>query len=262
MAAVVKEDPMSLRIVRSFVLALCITTLAAPALTAAPLPPSPSSGPFRLYLPLVNGTGALPAVSLTQIGAPIWRPVDLHLFSAPIGTAPDYAGFGATIAELLPPPNHLGLGGGPGAPHAPPYNTELAQGVTSQGFHEGQRFTVSEFSSGNGVYIVWTMLPDPGTTGSSHDFSSGPIIPRSLFPIHLEGVTYQNDAVFDPALYTTDLQPTDTTTDGPSHFAIFIADNTDFGPSGANPVGSYEYRITLTDLQGNGWSIVARFWVS
>jgi hypothetical protein len=188
--------------------------------------------------------------------------VDLHLFSAPIGTAPDYAGFGATVAALLPPPNHLGLGGGPGAPHPPPYNTELAQGVAAQGFHEGQRFTVSEFSSGNGVYIVWTMLPDPGTTGSSHDFSSGPIIPRSLFPIHLEGVTYQNDAVFDPALYTTDLQPTDTTTDGSSHFAIFIADNTDFGPSGANPVGSYEYRITLTDLQGNGWSIVARFSVS
>ena len=46
-------------------------------------------------------------------------------------------------------------------------------------------------------------------------------MPRSLFPIHLEGVTYQNDAVFDAALYTADLQPADTTVDGPSHFSIF-----------------------------------------
>src|SRR5262245_49249870 len=98
------------------------------------------------YLPAVVVSAY--SLSLVPIGTPIWQPVDIHLFSAPGG---NFDEFQQTIASLLPPPNH-GPGGSPGQPHAPPYDAELAQGVTRLGYHEGGPFRVSEFSQGNAIY--------------------------------------------------------------------------------------------------------------
>lgn len=65
-------------------------------------------------------------VQAKPIGDPIWKPADLNLFSAPIGTAASgYAEFGQTIAEILPEPFHRpnpSLGIGPGDPHPPLWN--------------------------------------------------------------------------------------------------------------------------------------------
>lgn len=211
---------------------------------------------------------------LTPIGHPTWKPVDFHLFSAPVGTAASgYAQFGETMQALLPPPNHVwndAFGGiGPGAPHQPPYDTEFAQGVTNLEYHEGQPFNPSEFSNGNGVWLVWMTVPDPGTTGSSPDFPSGPIIPNSLFPIHVHGVTVRNSASFNPYVADFNVPALDANIDprfagveGHSHFPVFIADNLDFGPAGTKPQGSYEYQLKMVDQQGNGWSIVARFTIT
>jgi hypothetical protein len=206
-------------------------------------------------------------VKLTPIGQPAWKPVDFHVFSAPIGTADSgYAEFGETMQALLPPPNHQphpALGIGPGAPHQPPYDTELAQGVAAQGFREAHSFSLPEFTNGQGVWLVWMTVPNPGTTGSSPDFASGPIIPNSLFPIHVHGIDIHNGqetpvvADFDvPALDSSLDPPFDV--DGHSHFPVFLADNADFVPM-PNLRGSYEYRTTMIDQQGNGWLIVARF---
>src|SRR3954467_8710641 len=55
-------------------------------------------------------------VQAKPIGNPLWKPTDLKLFSAPIGTAASgYAEFGETLAEILPEPYHrphpsLGIG--------------------------------------------------------------------------------------------------------------------------------------------------------
>lgn len=238
---------------------------------------------FALLLILVSAIAMLPAVALaagpppaqgvrtTPIGHPTWRPVDFHLFSAPMGTlASGYAEFGETALSLLPEPNHVlypGLLVGPGAPHAGPYDSELATGVATQGFHEGVRFSTSEFSNGEGVFIVWMTVPAPGTTGSSPDFASGPIIPNSLFPIHVEGTTTHNGQMFDPYLTAFDVPalvdvdpPFDV--DGASHFPIFIADNADFGPVGGKLRGSYIYQLTMIDSSGNGWRIDAHFAVA
>jgi hypothetical protein len=211
-------------------------------------------------------------VRLAPIGNPTWKPVDFHLFSAPVGTADTgYAEFSATVLALLPPPNHEphpDLGVGPGAPHSPPYDSELATGIAEAGFHEGVRFNSSEFSNGNGVWLVWMNVPAPGTTGSSPDFASGPIIPNSLFPIHVSELTSHNGKVFD--LFPTEFSvpPLDGNLDPPfdvdghSHVPIFIADNADFGPPGAKLGGSYEYQITMIDRSGNGWRIQAHFAVA
>ncbi|MEI7771596.1 MAG: hypothetical protein WCI67_16510 [Chloroflexales bacterium] len=50
--------------------------------------------------------------------------------------------------------------------------------------------------------------------------------------------------------------------DGSSHFAIFTADSSDFGPPGTPLAGSYEYQVTMLDQQGQGWTILARFTIA
>jgi hypothetical protein len=209
-------------------------------------------------------------VRLERIGDPIWRPVDFHLFSAPIGTPESgFEEFVTTLLSLLPPPNHQfhpQLVVGPGAPHAPPYDTELAQGVATLGFEEGRVFGASEFSDANGIYFVWMNVPDPGSTGSSPDFASGPIIPNTLFPITITGVSTRNNKVFDPALANFEVPPLDDPrltppfdVEGHSHFPFFIGEATVFGPGDVGPAGNYKYTVTMTDQQGNGWTIHAHF---
>jgi hypothetical protein len=206
---------------------------------------------------------------LERLGDPIWRPVDFHLFSAPIGSfETGFQEFVNTALSLLPPPNHQfhpQLLVGPGAPHAPPYDTELAQGVAAQGFEEGRVFGASDFSGTNGIWFVWMVVPDPGTTGSSPDFASGPIIPNTLFPITVRIVTTRNGEVFDtsatsavPPLNDPSLDPS-FDVEGHSHFPYFVADAAIFGPAGVGPAGNYRYTITMTDQQGNGWTINAHF---
>jgi hypothetical protein len=208
-------------------------------------------------------------VKISPIGHPVWKPVDFHLFSAPIGTAQSgYAEFLDTALAILPAPNHAfhpELGIGPGIPHPPPYNTEVAEGVAAEGFHEGIRFNPDEFSNGMGVWLVWMNVPAPGEKGSSPDFASGPIIPNSIFPIHVEADTFHNGRLFNDFLASFDAPALDQNlnppfdVDGHSHFPIFIADNADFGPEGTKLNGSYLYRITMLDASGNGWKIEARF---
>jgi hypothetical protein len=208
-------------------------------------------------------------VRLERIGDPIWRPVDFHLFSAPIGSPPNFEGFFSTIFSLLPPPNHRfnpPLPVGPGDPHTPPYDAELAQGVAALGVEEGRVFGASQFSGTNGVYLVWMVVPDPGTTGSSPDFASGPIIPNTLFPITVIGVSTRNGEVFDANLANSRVPPLDDPTltpsfdvEGHSHFPFFIAEATIFGPGNVGPAGNYKYTVTMTDQQGNGWTIHAHY---
>jgi hypothetical protein len=207
-------------------------------------------------------------IHLTHIGHPTWKPVDIHLFAAQIGTAADgYAEFYPQLGYILPPPYHLfnpAIGGiGPGAPHQPPYNTEMAKGLAKLGYHQGVEFRRSEFSNGMGVYIVWMTVPDPGVTGSSPDFASGSIIPNALFPITISGVSYHNNKVFDAYLAPTfgvpDIIAWGFNKDGHSHFPDIIADNADFGPAGAKLNGSFVYAIDEIDASGNGWHIDAHF---
>lgn len=220
-------------------------------------------------IPLSADPPPAQGVRITPIGNPTWKPVDFHLFSAPIGTAASgYAEFLTTLLALLPPPNHVFhpmLGVGPGAPHLPPYDSELANSVANLGFHQGVRFSRSEFSNGLGVYLVWMNIPAPGTTGSSPDFTSGPIIPNTLFPIHVAGADLHNNRLFS-AEGGFDVPPLDNNLNPPfnvnghSHFPVFFADNADFALSpGANLHGSYVYQFVMTDQSGNGWSIKAHF---
>ena len=220
--------------------------------------------------PVPAGRAASGGIQLEQINDASWRPVDCHVFSAPIGTAETgYAEAFETVGRLLPPPNHVPrppqLAIGPGAAHQPPYDRELRSGVQSPGFHAGHAFSGSEFSDGSGVFLVCMVVPDPGTVGSSPDFTSGPIVANETFPIHVEGVATRNGEAFDPFLTNFDVPPLTTaidptfTVDGHSHFPIFVVTSQDFGPAGSDLAGRYVYSLTMTDSSGAGWTVQARF---
>ena len=215
-------------------------------------------------------------VRLERIGHPAWEPVDLHVFTAPIGTATDgYAEFGQTQAIILPPPHYLQypcLGLGPGTPEAPPYNNDFAAGVENAGYREGHVFAPRQFSDGRGVYFVYMVVPRPTSSnlGSSPDFSRGPIIPNSLFPIQVNGASFRNFKSYDPslanfavpALNDPCIKTPPFDVDGFSHFPILLADNSDFGPPGTELHGIYTYKVKMQDSSGSGWSISARFRVT
>lgn len=229
---------------------------------------------MTLAAPAFAGNCFQPPVQLRQIGHPIWKPVDFHLFSAYVGTADNgYAGFGQNMTNLLYPLRHQdcgGIGRGPGDPHQPPYDKEMMAGLEVMSFTDKNVFGVAEFSNPNGVWATWMNVPAPGVTGSSPDFVSGPVIPNTLFPIHLIGEVYRNNQLWDPYFGTFDVPPLDSNlpppiclkgpVDGHSHFPIFYFENADFNPGG--PVsGHYELRVTMTDVTGNGWSITIPYTV-
>ncbi len=240
------------RLIPILVACLLGSLLAAPANAAA-------------SAPVTHG------IRVSPIGHPSWKLVDFHLFSAPIGTAATgYEEFAHTTEALLPPPNHRPhpeLGIGPGDAHQGPYGNELAQGVALHDYSEGVRFHTDQFSDGMGVWAVWMAVPAPGAIGSSPDFSAGPIIPNTLFPIHVlgtathNGAPFSNIAEFDvPALDSKLTPPFDG--DGSSHTPFFFADNADFAVSDGNLRGSYRWQFTLVDATGNGWSVTVHFTVA
>jgi hypothetical protein len=211
-------------------------------------------------------TAARADVIVTPVGSPLFVAADFHLFAAPIGTAGSgYAEFSETQQLILPPPNHAPnptLGIGPGAAHAGPYDHEMADGVAANGYVEGTTFTTDQYSNGSGVYFVFTLLPSTGSpAGSSPDFASGPILASAMFPLTISGVTFTNgsfnDTLAEFAVPAINLVPGFEGLDGYSHIPFFFADNFDFA---SRPVtGGYEYRLSILDGSGNGYTIVAGF---
>jgi hypothetical protein len=221
-----------------------------------------------MVLLAVVGT-ATAQIKLTQVGEPTWQPVDFSTFAAPIGTSESgYAEFGETMQAILPPPNHVwidGLGIGPGAPHPPPYDTEMSTGVANAGFDEQLLFLPDDFTAPSGIWVTFMLVPTADAPeGRTPDYESGPMIANALCPLHVEGVTLRNGQMYDPWLAWMDVPGLDTfpqfaDTDGHSHIPIFIADCADFGPPGTPLVGSYEFSVELRDNAGNGWDLWAKF---
>jgi hypothetical protein len=204
-------------------------------------------------------------VTATPVGNPIWKPFDFHVFTAPASSDEEFFG---TNNSLLPSPNHQphdDLIVGPGIAHAGPYDTELAQGVTASGYREGPIFSVDDFSGApNGVYFVWMNVPNPGTTGSSPDYASGPIIPNTIFPLSTVVEIVRNGEVvdggaFDAAALDGSLNPP-FSVDGYSHQPFFLEEDLTFLP-GLAAIGQYAFQVRMIDQQGHGWQIVAPFQV-
>jgi hypothetical protein len=198
----------------------------------------------------------IPGVTVTKVGSPIWKPTDFQLFTAP---ALDDA-FVDTINLMLPLE-------GPGAPvpytpHGGPYDQELSTNAAAAGFVNQTVFPKSAILlNPNGVYFWYMLVPDPGVTGSSRDFASGPVIPNSLFPfttkaeMFLENVLVETlqDGTFNPR--AGDLPFTGASHRAPTQAVWYPWAN----DPNAGPLGSHEIRWSLRDNQNYGWDMVAAF---
>jgi hypothetical protein len=198
-----------------------------------------STGPARLLADV--------PVELTRVGNPIWRPADFHLFVAPCEPTPD--AFDA-VADLIYPSD--------APPREPPYDDLFSERIAAAGFQDATVFAPSDIAGEPlGIYFAHLLIPDPGVTGSSRDFASGPIIPNRLFPISDDTDILRNGVVVDGDL------------DGPfspaggfagkSHDWALFCDDAVFFPPGTPLPGSYAWRSILRDREGNGWNIVAPF---
>jgi uncharacterized protein YjbI with pentapeptide repeats len=235
-------------------------------------PQYPSTTPFStacrfvpvlalLVVPCSRSLANAPNIQQTKIGSPIWKPVDFQLFSAP--ATPFDQEFGQVYNTLLPYDFPLAP---VYTPHAPPYDTELSAGMIASGYVSQSVFTPSAITlNPNGVYFAFMFVPDPGTTGSSRDFASGPVISNSLFPlatnidVWLDGVLVDRAPGADSI---TPVRPNDAPFQGTSHLeslqVIWHPWDDDLT---VGPIGSYEIRASLRDVGGSGWDIVAPFQV-
>jgi hypothetical protein len=187
-------------------------------------------------------------VELTRVGNPIWKPTDFHLFTADCEPAEAFE----AIADLIVPFN--------APPRNPPYDDVLSERIAAAGFHDASVFVPTDIDGEpSGIYYAYLLIPDPGETGSSRDFASGPIIPNRVFPINDDTDVVRNgvvvDGEFDGAF------PRTGGFAGKSHDWALYCDDAKFFPPGTELPGSYEWRSSLRDAQGNGWNIVAPFQV-
>jgi hypothetical protein len=219
--------------------------------TLPPSTPVPAS-----TTPDVNG---LP-ITVAKVGSPIWKPTDFQLFSAPADPFP--TAFNHTIDLLLPVE-------GPGAPtytpHAGPYEDELSTNAAAAGFVNKSVFPKSAITNNpNGVFLAYMMAPDPGVTGSSRDFASGPVIPNSLFPMTSHAEMWLNGALVETLQDgPLNARAADASFTGASHRAPVQAVWWPWANDpNAGPLGNHELRWTLRDVQGNGWNISAPFQVT
>ena len=209
---------------------------------------------------LLTATSALlaaPIVGVTKVGNPTWKVSDFQLFTAPAAPFPN--AFLGTLDQMLPLE-------GPGAvtytPHPGPYDQELSTNAAAAGFVSSNVFPRDAITfDPKGVYFMYMMLPDPGVTGSSRDFASGPIIPNSLFPF-TSNATMWLDGLKVEMLQDNvmlNVRAGDLPFNGQSHRAPSQAVWYPWADSDAGPQGSHELRMSVRDNTGNGWDMVAAF---
>jgi hypothetical protein len=187
-------------------------------------------------------------VQLTRVGNPIWRLVDFHTFSA--AAHPDEEFFAAVDLVL-----------GPDAPRDPPYDNIISDNMAAAGILDTTIFLPSDIDGQpRGVYHAYSVVPDPGTIGSSPDFASGPIIPNRLYPLTYDHDLLRNGVVVDPAVFDGQIPPF-AGVDGDSHELFLLEEDASFFPPGTELPGNWEYRTVFRDAEGNGWDIVAPFQV-
>lgn len=203
-------------------------------------------------------------VTATKFGFPVWTVVSWSHYSGRIGSsALGFVSYHHTLQDIWT--NHLYYPEfnllGPDEVHPPPYDSELLDGLAANGINPGHKFHVADWTAPMGLILSACIVPGEGAPiGRSPDFDSGPIIPDSLFPMHIDadlaegGFLDDGDLDGDQPPISQVLPGTDA--QGWSHLPFNIAENTSFIDGHR---GGYDYLITMTDATGSGWTFHLTF---
>jgi hypothetical protein len=183
-------------------------------------------------------------ITITPVGTPVFEMVDAHL----------YAGATDSFPSLFP------LHFPTRVVHTPPYDHEYADGLQLAGLTEGEVFHVADFTDPQAVHLGYVLVPGAAApVGSTTDYASGPVIPNDIFPITIHGDVYLNGAPFELSAFVTNL-PGASGVDGRSHFLVEHWENSAFAPPQLSSlVGAYEYRLTMRDINNNGYNVSGTF---
>ena len=193
---------------------------------------------------LIGHSAAQGGVLVHTVGSPVFAVVDTHIFAAPTDVFPSLF------------PNHFPTR----LQHGPGYDHEFADGLANNGYQDKDVFTVAEFTDPSAVHLGFVVVPNSSApSGSSFDFNNGPIIPNNILSIAVRGDVFLNGVLFEQDAFGLNLIPA-SGFDGRSHFIVDLYENSLFAPPGLGSlVGDYEYRVTMRDLGGNGYDLVANF---
>jgi hypothetical protein len=207
-----------------------------------------------------------PTYQLTKIGNPIFKPIGMTLFAAPAGTDPIAMELIGSTAQAIYAGKHLlnttlnALV--PGTPHQPPYDDEIPNGVAAQGYFVSNTFADCQLYPTSGVYFLFFVAPDVGApTGKSADFTSGPIVPNTIFPMFLGTDLFREGVLVDPTGDSNYPPSTAITpgTDGYSHLPVTWVTGEGWIPKGTPVKGNYSWKLDLIDKNGNGWTITVPY---
>ena len=204
-----------------------------------------------------------------MLGYPTWRPVGIQHFTGPVGTpSSSFTESIDTLTCILSPGHAFSTTHylfAPATAHDPPYDGEMAAGVSRCGRTHTFGFTPANLTMPSGIFLIFMLVPEAAiaTIGSSPDFSSGPILENALFPIRIDADLYRGGALID-ADFDSDypsLTAIGRSGDGYSHVPILFSENDYWFPSSTPLPGAWEWRVVMIDAIGNSWSIQLPFTV-
>jgi hypothetical protein len=215
-------------------------------------------------------TCGAPIVDPEQVtGSPNWTSVAWAVFVGPLGTANDsLTTLNATFSTVWKPNHAYDTGFDQFksvVAHAPPYDGELASGLSQAGFASTGCVPASAFVAPSGVLISAILVPSAtAPTGASFEVASpGPIIPGTL---GVDGDLLRDGVVIDSAFDSQyvkagALYGYTGAYDGHRHVILNFAENTDFSGGAALTAGDYAFRVKIGDGSGSMTSQTIHFTV-
>jgi hypothetical protein len=207
-------------------------------------------------------------------GTPSWTALSWAVYAAPVGTlANNGAEFTQTTTQVWSPDHVFDAAKNvikSAVAHAPPYDSELPNGLTNAGFTNSGCFSASDWQAPGGI-VVSTLLVPSATAPSDYSFEtptvSGPVIVISNLEVDAD--LFRNGTLVDPyfdstylkAAYVYDYQPPfDVHAGGFRHLILNWGENDSFSGGATLGPGNYSFVVKISDF-GNSTSQTISFQV-
>jgi hypothetical protein len=128
------------------------------------------------------------------------------------------------------------------APHQPPYDSEISDGLQTAGFVSASEFSVCHLEPPNMLFLLVIVAPTAGApTGQTSDYPSGPTLFFSQAGVFVDGDTFREGTIIDPE--SDSFYPAGNP--AYSHIVLMFGTDTTYIPPGVPTPGSYVWRVRL-----------------